>query len=565
MGTREINIGAQGFDEIRENGNFYIDKTSFIREWWEDTSTVTLITRPRRFGKTLNMRMLECFFSNRYAGRSDLFEGLDIWKDEKYQKLQGTFPVIFISFANVKEQTFSSAKEAVVRTVAELFQGYKDLWADDSPEMAKRYSFMDIGPDVSDVEITRSLHDLSDYLFFRYKKKALIILDEYDTPLQEAFINGYWKEMSDFMRSLFNSTFKTNPSMQRAVMTGITRVSRESIFSDLNNPNVVTTTSTQYETAFGFTEDEVFRSLEEYGLGDEKENVRKWYDGFTFGRTSNIYNPWSIINFLKQKRFAPYWANTSSNSLIGHELQKSDIITKDQMLQLMNGGTIRTKLDEQVVFSQLNFSAEALWSLFLSSGYLRIVSVQFDGRRDRYTLAITNLEVEIMFEDLIGDWFSDVRVEYGEFVQSLIAGDVAGIRQCLGDVLLNKASFFDTKKERSENRKPESFYHGLVLGMVAQEQEYSIQSNGESGIGRYDIMMIPRRGERSALPAVIMEFKLFDPDKEDTLEDTARRALRQVEDRNYAARLLDQGFRGEEILEYGFGFSGKKVAVEMKI
>lgn len=581
---RAITIGGQAFEDIRVHNAFYIDKTSFIREWWESRATVTSITRPRRFGKTLNMNMLECFFSQHYAGRSDLFEGLSIWEYDKYREMQGTYPVISLSFADVKENNFEGARRAIVRTLQSLFRKYTD--PRDRDIEYEDYVFSSITPDSSDADIAKSVQQLSDYLYKKHGKKVLILLDEYDTPLQEAFVGGYWDKMSDFIRSFFNSTFKTNPSMERAVMTGITRVSKESIFSDFNNPAVVTTTSTQYETAFGFTEEEVFRSLEEYGLGDQKENVKKWYDGFTFGNTSNIYNPWSIINFLKEKRFAPYWANTSGNGLISYELRRSRSGTKDQMISLMNGGTLQTKLNEQIVFSNLDENEEALWSLFVSSGYFKIVQSVFDGAEYRYSLAVTNFEVQLMFKDLISLWFNDVHSEYGAFMKALLSGDTDVVEEFLGKVLLTKTSFFDSAKEASENEQAESFYHGLVLGMVAQEQDYYIQSNGESGLGRYDVMMIPKAGPgavrelhpavsaspldalwgprktRMALPAVLLEFKIFNSKKEKTLEETAARALGQIEDRGYAAALEDLGYKDESILKYGFGFSGKRVAVK---
>lgn len=556
---RTVNIGAQGFDELREHGDFYIDKTAFIKQWWEDRSTVTLITRPRRFGKTLNLRMLECFFSNRYAGRTDLFEGLTIWEDGKYRELQGTYPVIFLSFANVKEQTYTRAREAIVRIIAELFQEYKDLWTGDSEETARRYSFMNISPESTDVEITRSLHDLSTYLQFRYKKKVLIFLDEYDTPLQEAFVNGFWREMSAFIRSLFNSTFKTNPSMERAVLTGITRVSKESIFSDFNNPNVVTTTSRQYADAFGFTEREVCAALDEFGLSDRFTDVKKWYDGFTFGTVSGIYNPWSILSFLKEKELAPYWANSSSNGLIDYELRVSDNRIKHQMETLLNGESITTNIDEQIIFSQLGESAQAIWSLFLASGYLRIRSRVFDGRRFVYTLSLTNLEVEMMFEDLIAGWFQ-AEDSYSEFTRALVRGDGEQVNYYLNDILLNTASSFDTRKKVLPGHEPESFYHGLVLGLVATERNYHVTSNRESGLGRYDVVMEPKKDGK----AVIMEFKVFDPKREKTLDDTADRALRQIDEKCYDAELVQRGIRTEDIIHYGIAFKGKKALVKMK-
>lgn len=564
-GMRRISIGAQSFEMLRENGAFYIDKTSFIKEWWGSLDQVTLITRPRRFGKTLNMQMLECFFSNRYRDRSDLFEGLDIWKDEKYRQMQGTYPVIFISFANVKEKDFENARIVIVRTLQSAFNRYRYLWAGDDNLTSEDYSFVRLRPTMSDAEITTSINQLSEFLEDCFGKKVIILLDEYDTPMQEAYVKGYWNQMSEFMRALFNATFKTNASLEKAIMTGITRVSKESVFSDLNNPNVVTTTTSQYETAFGFTEKEVFDALEEYGMSDKKIEVKEWYDGFTFGDVTDIYNPWSITNFLRKKKFDTYWANTSSGGLINREIRAADDSTKDKVQLLIEGGSVRSRIDEQIIFDQLDGSEEALWSLLLASGYLKISGKTFDGFEELYDLTLTNKEVRLSFKKMIADWFSGAGTNYGKFMRSLLEGKVDDATEYLNNVLLNMASFFDTKSKVTDNQKPESFYHGLVLGMVAQETEYHIESNGDSGFGRYDIMMIPvnnRLPKDSDLPAVIIEFKIFEERKEKDLDDTAGRALAQIEDRKYETKLVDMGFDRDRILKYGFGFSGKEVKIK---
>lgn len=574
----EISIGAQRFDAIRENHYFYIDKTSFIKEWWESGDEVTLIARPRRFGKTLNMRMLECFFSSQYADRSDLFDGLSIWNDPSYQRLQGTYPVIFLSFADIKERSYAQARKAIISTINDLFQSYKDLWKDDSENEKQRYRFMTMHENVSDADAAKALQRLSAYLQYRCGKKVLILLDEYDTPLQEAFVHGYWDEMSVFIRSLFNSTFKTNPAMERAIMTGTTRISRESIFSDLNNLNVVTTTSTQYETSFGFTENEVFHALDEFGLDGQAASVKEWYDGFTFGNTADIYNPWSILNFLKKREFAPYWANTSSNGLISYELRVADNSIKHQMETLMNGGTVESVIDEQIIFSQLDRDPEAIWSLFLAGGYLKIVNRTFDGSFYHYRMTLTNKEVRIMFHSLILDWFKPAGTSYSEFTKALVQEDLDALNYYLNDILLNVASSFDTRKKVMPGHEPESFYHGLVLGLVVTEPDYVVTSNRESGIGRYDVLMKPKIfidkqpalisssksgfAKSSSHPAIIIEFKVFDPRKEATLDETADRALQQIEEKKYDTDLIHDGFAKDSIIHYGMAFHGKEALVK---
>lgn len=559
---RPISIGNDGFYEIRKNNAFYVDKTAFIKEWWEELDKVTLITRPRRFGKTLNMQMLGCFFSERYAGKGEeLFDGLDIWKEEKYRQLQGTYPVIFLSFANVKKDTYASAREGIISVIDDLFKNFKRSWKNDSDEQKKEYSFMSLTKESSDTQIANSLHELSSYLEFRYDKKCLIFLDEYDTPLQEAYVRGYWDEMSYLIRDLFNSTFKTNPSMERGVMTGITRVSRESIFSGLNNLNVITTTSRQYETAFGFTEKETFDALEEYGLSDMKSDVREWYDGFTFGDTPDVYNPWSIVNFLKKRELQPYWANSSNNGLINRQLRLADASIKSQMETLMNGGSIKTKLDEEIIFSQLDRNPKAIWSLFLAGGYLKVVKREFDGSWFDYTLTLTDKEVRLMFEQMINGWFSESVNSNNEFIHAMINGDVDGMNVYINMIASISFSSFDVGNRPSESTTPERFYHGFVLGLLVSERNrYLIRSNRESGYGRYDICMYPKKKD---LPGIIIEFKVQNENAgEETLSDTADIALQQIEAKDYASDLKSEGV--EDILKYGFAFAGKKVFIKKR-
>ena len=315
--AREIAIGVQDFSNLIENNYFYMDKTAFIREWWNSGDSVTLITRPRRFGKTLNMSMLECFFSNKYEGRTDLFEGLDIWKDEKFRKLQGTYPVLFLSFAGVKQTTYEKTRSLINELIVKLFVQYEWILKEDCITAKDRDFYARVSIDMDDATAALSINTLCGWLYRYYGKKCIVLLDEYDTPMQEAYVNGFWDELVAYTRALFNNTFKSNPSLERAVMTGITRVSKESIFSDLNNLTVVTTTSDRYAKSFGFTEEEVFAAMDEQGIPEsEKEKVKFWYDGFTFGKVSDIYNPWSVTMYLDERKYDTYWANTSGNGLV---------------------------------------------------------------------------------------------------------------------------------------------------------------------------------------------------------------------------------------------------------
>ena len=560
-----IGIGKQRYDRIIENDGFYIDKTMFIKEWWENQDDVTLITRPRRFGKTLNMDMLKCFFSNEYKDRGDLFEGLDIWKEEKYREIQGTYPVIFLSFAKIKQNTYEDAVAGIKRIICDEIQKYIFLKDWDGLAEEEKTNLKNITYGMDDVTAQEAIASLSNYLSRYYGKNVIILLDEYDTPMQEAYVNGYWKELVSFTRSFFNATFKSNMYLERAMMTGITRVSKESMFSDLNNLVVITTSSKDYATAFGFTEEEVFHALDEYGLSDKKCDVKEWYDGFVFGGIKDIYNPWSIINFLKYKELKNYWADTSSNDLISKLIKTGSAGIKETMEKLIDGKTIEKKIDEQIIYNQLEKNENSIWSLLLASGYLKAVSIDVyisDEIVEIYKLAITNNETKSMFRAMIKEWFSEVYSEKKDFLKALILGDVDAMNQYMNDIALETFSSFDVAGRENSRVRPENFYHGFVLGlMVEKRDDYIIKSNKESGFGRYDVMMIPRNVKTGNLPAMILEFKVMNSNKEKTLEETVSSALAQIEEKKYDTELINAGVKKENIRHYGFAFEGKKVLI----
>ena len=561
---KKIAIGKQSFEDIRKKDCFYIDKTDFIKDWWESVDDVTLITRPRRFGKTLNMDMLKCFFSNQYEGRKELFEGLGIWKDEEYRKLQGTYPVIFLSFADIKGNTFEMARQQICIKILDLYEENEYLLEGDILGESEKAFYKSVSMDMSDAIISTSLNKLCVFMYKYYGKKVIIILDEYDTPMQEAYMNGYWDELVALTRSLFNSTFKTNPYLERGIMTGITRVSKESIFSDLNNLKVVTTTSREYATSFGFTEKEVFDALDEVNMSNEKAAVKEWYDGFTFGDVKDIYNPWSIINYLQTGKIDSYWTDSSSNGIVNKLIKTGTPDVKEAMAVLISGGVIEKKIDEQIVFDQLDKNEDAIWSLLLASGYLCIESYKEVGRLKRkiYGLKLTNLEVERMFEVMIEQWFGEEKFNYNNFVKSLLNGDIESMNEYMNRVTRGVISYFDTGKTPSDE-EPERFYHGLVLGlMVDQVDNYILSSNRESGFGRYDIMLEPIDKNNEKYPGIVIEFKVFNQKKEDTLEETVKNALRQIDEKNYDAELIKRGVKEENIQHYGFAFRGKEVLID---
>ncbi len=562
--ARTVAIGRQDFGKIRTRNNFYVDKTQFIKEWWEADDDVTLIARPRRFGKTLNMSMMEYFFSVKHSGKGKLFEGLSIWDEVEYHGLQGTYPVISFSFANVKESNYTSARKKICQILTGLYSEHYFLLDSGILDEKEREFFEKISADMDDVEAALAVHQLSLFLSRYYGKNVIILLDEYDTPMQEAYVNGYWDEIVEFIRGFFNATFKTNPCLERAIMTGITRVSKESIFSDLNNLEIVTTTSEKYADVFGFTEEEVFEALEEFGLSDKRMNVKTWYDGFTFGSISDIYNPWSIINYLDKKKIGAYWANSSSNSLVGKLIREGSKEVKKSFEGLLMGQNLVTPVDEQIVYNQLNRDETAIWSLLLASGYLKVAAHEeyeedvYGVKEPEYELSLTNLEVRMMFEKMIKGWFCESGTDYNDFVKALLLGDIHSMNDYMNGVAQSVFSYFDTGKNPSES-SPERFYHGFVLGlMVELRGKYVLTSNRESGFGRYDVLLEPVNPTDDA---IIMEFKVFHPKKENELSDTVEAALNQIEDRKYEAALIAKGIPKEKIRKYGFAFHGKEVLI----
>lgn len=560
--ARVVGLGLQDFSKIQNENVFYVDKTRFIKEWWESKDEVTLIARPRRFGKTLTMSMVEQFFSVEHAG-SKCFRSMDIWKEQKYRELQGTYPVISLTFSSIKERNYQDAKKKICATIQMLYQKYRFLIDKDVLNEQEKDEFLKVSAETPEYEASLTLKKLSAYLNRYYGKNVIILLDEYDTPMQEAYVKGYWQELADFMRNLLNVTFKDNPYLARGIMTGITRISKESIFSDLNHLQVVTTTSNKYADCFGFTEEEVLNSLKEYGLEDRKDEVKKWYDGFCFGNMKDIYNPWSILNYLDNRAAAPYWVNTSSNHLIGKLLQEGNKQVKESFEKLLRRECIYTEIDEQIVYDQLDVDENAVWSLMLASGYLKVNDSRVKETSDEwdqvYELSVTNFEVLVMLKKLVRSWFAPSASNYNEFIKALLQDDIKAMNLYMNRIAVSVFSFFDTGKKPSETTEPERFYHGFVLGLIVDlEERYRITSNRESGFGRYDIMLEPKNGHD---PAIIIEFKIQEPEEEKDLSQTVEAALRQIDAKNFAVELLDKGIQADRIRKYGFAFCGKTVLV----
>ena len=555
-GKKSVAVGIQDFEALRRDQMFYVDKTDFIRQWWESGETTTLITRPRRFGKTLNLSMLNCFFSVFYENRADLFEGLKVWKEKSYHKLQGRFPVIFLSFAGVKGTTFEAVLRQINYGIVEVYRRFERILDMSRFTERERQDFGRISWDMDAATAAQSVRLLTDLLYVYYGQKPIILLDEYDTPLQEAYFNSFWDEMTAFVGAFFNNSFKTNPSLGRALLTGITRICKESIFSDLNNIDVVTQTSTKYETAFGFTEEEVKVGLARVGLLDYREKVKEWYDGFTFGQRRDMYNPWSITKFIDAEGiFDIYWANTSNNKLVSSLIRKSSKNMKMAMEQLLEGEMLHVEMDEQLDFAQLEYRESAIFSLLYATGYLRV-----NQKNDQeYVLMLTNKEVKIVFRRIIREWFNDLDTGYGDFRRALLHDNIEEMNYYMNMVTLSTFSYFDTGTGRGNIDETERFYHGFVLGLLADlSDQFSIRSNRESGLGRYDIIL---RAREENCNSYIMEFKVFDRERDENMKACVARALQQIEEKQYETELVADGIARERIRKYGFAFDGKKVLI----
>ena len=563
--ARTISIGAQGYEDLRANGYFYVDKTGFVRDWWLGGDSVTLVCRPRRFGKTLNLDTVRCFLSSEFAGRGEeLFGGLDVWADPAMRGLQGTVPVVALSFAKVKGATLDETLAGLRRIIRVAVDAHDYLRRSDVLTEEDRAFLARVSDDMPAEVAVDAINQLCSMLLRHHGVAPVVLLDEYDAPMECAWTHGYWDGASSFLRQLMNATFKTNPAIGRGLITGVTRVSRESIFSDLNNLEVVTTSTPKYQTSFGFTQGEVDAALTEYGLAAKHDAVRDWYDGFVFDGHEHIYNPWSVTKFLESGGFFDaWWANTSGNGLVSEVVRRGDGDLKSDFEELLRGGEVSKVIDEQVVFSELHTRPNAVWALLLAAGYVTSPGSvpEFVATTPR-RLRLTNKEVELCFDRMVEGWFGEAGSEYDRFCRAVLAGDAEAMEDYLSEVVLACASSFDSATRPSERGEAERFYHGLVLGMLVKlRSRWSVESNRESGYGRYDVALVPTVGAQGADPAIVIEFKVFDPRREETLADTVARARAQIEERAYAAGLAARGIAPERIRTYGIAFRGKEVLV----
>ena len=561
MFKKKIQIGLSDFKQLIQKNGYYIDKTSFIKELLAinpesvSENSVSLFCRPRRFGKTLNLSMLNYFFEKSTESHAYLFENLEIWQDERARKEQGQYPVIFLSFKDVKDKLFHKAYAHLCATISEEFQRHEQSLASIlSPHEALYYQSI-INQTADSIAYEKSLLFLSKLLHKKYNKKTIVLIDEYDTPLHAAYSNGYYEDMIDFIRTVFSSVLKDNKSLERSILTGILRTGKEGIFSDLNNLSVYTMLNNKYTDFFGFTKKETFELLDYYQLSSYHENLKKWYDGYQFGENTDIYNPWSILSFIdNQASFQPYWVNTSSNLLIKELLAKADSSTKLELELLLQDSSLEKTVEENFTFQNLTITPHALWSLLFFSGYLTYNKRTLkESGTYSCQLVIPNHEIKSLYKNLLESIFiqsfknpDNVQL----FLKALISGDTVIATELLQLFMLTSASYYDFTQD-----EPEKSYHLFVLGLlITLEQTYSVKSNRESGYGRYDIMLIPKNKNQ---PALIIEFKKAG---KKSLEEACLEALEQIKEQKYISEI--QNLKISTVIMYGIAFKGKEVCIK---
>lgn len=555
-------IGYDDFKKLIINKLDFVDKSLLIKDVLENDTEVILITRPRRFGKTLNLSMLEYFLklpdSNSDYSAGSLFDNLKITEHPECMKHQGKYPVIAISFKDVKFDNFEMAYKKIVEILIEVHSQHPEaLVSDKLVDNERLLNEFLLSRQADRVQVEGSLKNLSICLHKHYGIRPFILIDEYDSPIQASFRYGYYDEMIAFMRGLFGTCLKGNNSLQKGILTGIMRVSRESLFSGLNNLEAYSLLRNEYSQYFGFTENEVNALFEKSGLENTMFDVKDWYNGYQVGDRV-VYNPWSVINCIKQKgELKPYWVNTSDNALVRDLLIQSSSLFKAQFERLLQGESVEKFIDENMVFGDLKKNESAIWGLLLMTGYLKVISQQETDQGLFCQLAIPNREVRNLYRIIIEQWLSDgYGVEwYNQFLNCLLTGNIEGFVQHLRKIMVQTISVFDMAQE------PESFYHGFMLGLSASLDRtlYEIKSNRESGHGRYDVVIIPKNQKELG---IIFEFKHLAKSKSKEEEDIkkqlqreAEAALKQIENRGYAAELKQRGLK--DILKIGLAFCGK--------
>ena len=551
-----IGIGQSDFKILRIKKNYYIDKTKYIKDIIDNESSVVLITRPRRFGKTLNMSMLRYYFDCTKKDSRELFEGLEIMKqDEKYTSKLGYYPCIYLTLKDAGLQSYELMIMQLRTLLMDIY--YENRYLLEEAEMApgERNIFNKILlAEANETEIINGIKMLSKIMSNYHNKPVMLFLDEYDVPLQNAYVEGYYEKCIKFFKTFYGITFKDNPYIEKTILTGVSRVAKESIFSGANNFHVYTVLDDEFSDDFGITEKEMDKIIDDFEIQDQKEEIKKWYDGYTIGNTEGIYNPWSILNYLTDKKLIPYWVNTSSNDLIKLILKNSATV-KEKIEQLLRDEEIEVPINLETVIVGIEKNEENIWGLLLGTGYLKVTEV-VDLAHGIYKVKIPNYEIKFLFQNIIREWFNDKVIgnNLNTILKDLVTLNLEEFEEKFKQLVIEMFSFMDVGKNTAEN-----FYHAFVLGMlVGLKDSYYVKSNRESGFGRYDIMLEPKDKNENSF---VMEFKVYKEEKEKTIEDTIENAKKQIEERKYAEDLEERGYT--KITKMVFAFKGKEVKMQV--
>ena len=551
-----IGIGESDFKILRIKKDYYIDKTKYIKDIIDNRSKVLLITRPRRFGKTLNMSMLRYYFDCTKKDSKELFKGLKIMEqEEKYTSKLGYYPCIYLTLKDAGLQSYELMIMQLRTLLMDIY--YENRYLLEEAEMApgERNTFNKILlAEANEIEIINGIKMLSKIMSTYYNKPVMLFLDEYDVPLQNAYVEGYYEECIKFFKTFYGITFKDNPYLEKTILTGVSRVAKESIFSGANNFHVYTVLDDEFSDDFGITEKEMDKIIDDFEIQDQKEEIKKWYDGYTIGNTEGIYNPWSILNYLTDKKLIPYWVNTSSNDLIKLILKNSATV-KEKIEQLLRDEEIEVPINLETVIVGIEKNEENIWGLLLGTGYLKVTEV-VDLAHGIYKVKIPNYEIKFLFQNIIREWFNDKVIgnNLNTILKDLVTLNLEEFEEKFKQLVIEMFSFMDVGKNTAEN-----FYHAFVLGMlVGLKDSYYVKSNRESGFGRYDIMLEPKDKNGNSF---VMEFKVLEDEEEKTIEDTIENAKKQIEERRYVDDLEERGYTN--ITKMVFAFKGKEVKMQV--
>ena len=553
---KTIAIGESDFKMLRRKDSYYIDKSMYIKDIIDNGSKVVLVTRPRRFGKTLNMSMLRYYFDCDVKDSKELFEGLKIMEqDEKYTSKLGAYPCLYLTLKDVNDYCYENMILGFKTAVLEMYRDHRYLLDSDKIYDDEKAKIMDILYAREDeVTLKNCVRELSGYLYRHYEKPVMLFIDEYDVPIQAAYVKGYYDKAIDFLKTFYGVTFKDNPYLEKTVLTGVSRVAKESIFSGANNFKVYTVLDNEFADDFGITSEEMDKVIEDFNVEDDKEEIKKWYDGYKIGNVEGLYNPWSILNYLTDKQLKPYWVNTSSNDLIKLTLTKSTSI-KEKMERLLRDETIEVPINLETIIVGIEDNEDNIWGLMLGTGYLKVVET-VDLIEGIYKVQLPNFEIKYLFQSIVRDWFSNKVPgnNLRSILKDLVELNLSEFEKKFRKLVVEMFSYMDVGENTAEN-----FYHAFVLGMlVGLKDSYYVNSNRESGMGRYDIMLEPKDKNGNSF---IIEFKVADDMEENTIEDVIENAKKQIEDKNYESNLRERGFNN--ITKIVFAFKGKECKMQV--